>query len=530
MDFIQGEDRFQAIMFPELIDDYISAENPVRALDFLVSKLDMKEQGFVKWEPKNTGRPDYNPKDMLKLLIYGFYNRIRSSRRLETETKRNLEVIWLLKKLTPDHVTIARFRKANPEALKKVFKTFVKMCLKWNLFAKELAAIDGSKYKAVNHNDRCFTQKTLEEKLERLDECIQDYLKQLAETDKSEGDLEESEPPKSAEKIRKILNEREDRKETYEGYQKRLEETGETQIALTDPDSRIMVTARGGVDVCYNVQTAVDSKHHLIAAYDVTNQANDKNQLASMSEQVKENLEVEEIAAAADTGYDSVQDIVTCMNNGVTPHVAQTDYDIALPTEEEAPLPITIHKNGRCVYIEERNIVICPMGQSLLPKCFNKSHGTAIFENRKVCRNCTHKCTEAKVGYKRHEVRMPEENFRKTYNTENLRVKQHRVFPDKEKIKQRKCLVEHPFGTMKLWMDGGQFLMTGIENVSGEIALACLTYNLKRVVNILGVKELIERLQRLETPLYFFRICKNALAIFRIVKNNYNSGFARSPF
>jgi len=487
MNFISGENRNQITLMPDSVEDYVDDNNSVRVIDAYINSLSLAGLGFSKPQPNDTGRPMYDPKDLLKLYVYGYMNKIRSSRRLETETKRNLEVIWLLGKLSPDHKTISRFRHDNPAALKNVFRDFVKLCMKLNLYGKELVAIDGSKFKAVNSKDRNFGAKKLEERIARIDAKIEEYLKELEDSDWKE-DAAENE--KSAEEIALIITELAERKATYESYADELAQTGETQKSLTDPDSRLMMS-NGKMDICYNVQTAVDAKNKLIVEFDIINNATDNNQITPMAERAKEILEVDALTAIVDAGYDSVQDIVTGMNQGVDIHVAGTDFDICVPTDETEAQEIISHKDGRCVYFAERNIALCPMGKALHPGFYKKAKGHGVFYNYKACKLCTCKCTNEVRG-RRYQVPMAEADFSKIYDDKNLCVKKIRIAPNEEISRQRKSIVEHPFGTIKRNMDAGYCLTKGFENVSGEFSLAFLAYNLKRAINILGCKKLIE--------------------------------------
>ena len=487
MEFIHGEDRAQAIIFPERIDEYIGEDSSVRVIDVYVNNLDLTELKFERTNPKETGRPPYDPYDLLKLYIYGYMNRIRSSRRLETESKRNLELMWLLCKLSPDHKTIANFRKNNPKALKNVFRDFVKLCIKLDLYGKELAAIDGSKFKAVNSKDRNFTKDKLDDRLKRIDERINEYLAELEKNDNVEDTVDKE---KAAEDIQRIIKELNERKELYQSFKNELEGSGETQKSLTDPDSRLML-ANGKMDVCYNVQTSVDAKHKLIAEFEVTNNANDLNQFAPMAVKTQEILETKKIAMAADAGYASASDIAAAIQLGVEAHVAGTDYDMCIPVlEGEKKEEITSHSNGRCVFVKGRNISICPMGKVLYPGHYNKEKGEAVFHNSGACKECTCRCTTEKRGF-RHRFVMPESDFTKDCNDKDLEVKQVHIKPEKEKYDQRKSLSEHPFGTIKRSMDSGYCLLKGKEKVRGEFSLIFLAYNLKRVINILGFRKLI---------------------------------------
>jgi len=491
MKFICGEDRNQMLLMPERVEDYVADDNPVRVIDTFINGLNLIPLGFSNAELKDTGRPPYNPREILKLYVYGYINRIRSSRRLEKETTRNLEVLWLLCKLSPDHKTISDFRRDNSKALKNVFRCFVKLCVELGLYGKELAAIDGSKFKAVNSKECNFNEKKLSDRLARIEAKIQEYLKELEANDHAE---DKAGGEKSAQEITAILNDLMARKEQYQGYVQELAQSGQTQKSLTDPDSRLM-KGNGKMDVCYNVQSAVDSKNKMIVEFEVTNQGNDLNQAQPMAAKVQEMLETKELAVTADGGYDSVQDIVACMDSGVSIHVAGTDFDICVPAGEEEKVggTVTTHKNGRCVYFSERNIVLCPMGQVLHPGFYSKSRKSGVYSNHEACQRCTCKCTKESRG-KRHDVSMTEDRFIKEYDEKNLKVKQVRIKADKSIIRQRKSIVEHPFGTIKRGMDAGYCLTKGIHSVAGEFSLAFLAYNIKRAINILGCAKLIEKM------------------------------------
>lgn len=491
MDFINGEERHQMILLPDSVEDYVEANNPVRVIDAYVESLELAEMGFSRPQPNRTGRPMYNPKDLLKLYIYGYMNRVRSSRRLEAESKRNLEVIWLLRKLSPDHKTIARFRHDNAEALKGVFRDFVKLCMKLELYGKELVAIDGSKFKAVNSKDRNFTRNKLADRIARIETKIQEYLVALNEQDAQDTGAEVKHTP---EEIVEIIAGLTARKVEYENYREDMEQSGETQKSLTDPDSRLM-KYHGDTEVCYNVQTAVDSKNKLIVDFDVVNRAQDKNQLSPMAGKAKEMLEVEKLTAVADAGYDGASDIVACLENDVTPHVAHIaggDIQVCVETEESETAPVVSYTNGRCVYIARRNLAVCPMGQILYPSSYKKRSGAALFRNGRACAKCGCKCTTQ--VYKQFEVVMKPSEFSKDYDDKNLHIKQITVSSDRDILKQRKCIVEHPFGTIKRGMDAGYMLTKGKRAVSGELALAFLAYNLKRAINILGTEQIISAL------------------------------------
>jgi len=487
MEFIRGEDREQIILFPESIEDYVDENGVVRIIDAYINILNLEELGFKRSEPKETGRPPYNPQDLLKLYLYGYMNRIRSSRRLETESMRNLEVIWLLRKLVPDHKTIANFRRENANALKNVFRHFVRLCVELGLYGKKLVAIDGSKFKAVNSKDRNFTKEKINKRLKHIDKKLDEYFNEL---DKHDAEEEKVEKGKSAEEIKKIIKDLNERKMTYQEYAQELEKTGEKQKSLTDSESRLMLS-NGRTEVCYNVQTAVDAKNKLIAEFEVTNNATDKNQLTPMAKQVKEIFDVDKIAVTADEGYACASDIAGAIQIGVEPHVAGTEYDICIPAADGEQADITSHVNGKSVYLKDRNIVICPMGKTLYPSFYKKTRCEAIFYNSRACKSCTCRCTTQKCALQ-YGLIIDKYDFSTDYNDMDLFVKQVHIKPKKEIYAQRKSLSEHPFGTVKRAMNGEYCLTKGKRKVTGEFALIFLAYNLKRVINILGSEKLIK--------------------------------------
>ena len=335
MKYIQGQSRNQMALVPECLEDYIREENPVRVIDAFVDGLDLDIAGFIRTSPEKTGRPPYNPKDLLKLYVYGYFNRIRSSRKLMAECTRNIELFYLLGKLTPDFRTIADFRKDNAKALKNVFRAFVKLCDKLGLYQKELLAVDGSKFRAVNSKNNTYNAEVLEKKLKRIDEHITEYLSQMDKNDEAEPDAP------SPEQVKAAIEELTQRKEKYEGYLKELLESGETQLLTTDPEARRM-HSKDGFHCCYNVQTSIDKGSHLIAEYEVTNHNTDQGLLKDVAQSVKETLEVETVEVVADKGYESREDILNCVMNGIVPNVAlKYDKDERLYTIDYEGAEIT---------------------------------------------------------------------------------------------------------------------------------------------------------------------------------------------
>src|SRR5215204_2850608 len=316
MTHIAGHDRFQTLLLPEALDEYVGQDNPVRFIDAFVDGLDLAAAGFVRVEAKVTGRPGYAPTDLLKLYIYGYLNRVRSSRRLEAETHRNIEVIWLLRHLKPDFKTIADFRRDNRKAFRPVFRQFVLLCKQLDLFGRELLAVDGTRIKAVNNKDRNFTRASLAEFIKQADKKLDDYLQRLDQSDVSESTTAGSRIKNLAEKIAAIR----ERRTRCKAMLTELDRTGEDQISLTDPDSRAMA-AHTRVAVGYNVQIAVDAKHKLIVEQDVSNQVVDMGLLTETAQAAKDALGVDQIDAVADRGYYKVEDIEACEKAGIVPHV-----------------------------------------------------------------------------------------------------------------------------------------------------------------------------------------------------------------
>lgn len=476
MEHKEGFDRSQEILFPPKIDDYVGEENLVRFIEAFVSMLNLIELGFTHAEPKATGRPSYNPADLLKLYIYGYLNCIRSSRKLEKECLRNIEVMWLLKKLAPDHKTIADFRKNNAGAIKKVFKQFVFFCKELGLYGGEVVGIDGSKFKAVNSKKRNFNEDKLVKKLKDIEEKIEAYLKELEENDKEESSVKQPDARDIKEKIRQF----EKRKSEYQELLKKLEENEETQVSLTDPDSRLMFNNQK-FDVCYNVQTSIDDKNKLIVDYEVTNDATDMDQLNEMASRAKEVLEVESLEVLADKGYYNPDEIKKCIDNNMIPYVPE--HKPKQSEEKSVPIPRFYDRDFK--YDAGRDVYICPQGNELTFGVMSKRRGKMMKKYRSdSCSGCEFrsKCT----GNRNRRV-----IFRWEHE-EILDDMRQRVKDDGEVAKKRNCLCEHPFGTIKRGLNQGYLLLKGLKKVGGEIGLTMLVYNIRRVINILGVRKLME--------------------------------------
>ena len=472
---ISGHDRSQTLLFPESVDDYVGADNPVRFIDAFVDRLDLAAAGFVGVEPKATGRPGYAPADLLKLYIYGYLNRIRSSRRLEAETHRNIEVIWLLRHLKPDFKTIADFRRDNRAAFKPIFREFVLLCRQLDLFGRELLAVDGTRLKAVNNKDRNFTRASLEQFIRTSDERLVEYLKRLDDGDVEEGGTGGSSRVSNlAEKIEAIRSKRDRLRSLLES----LDRSGESQVSLTDPESRAMA-AHTRVAVGYNVQIAVDAKHKLIVEQEVTNQVLDLGLLTQTAEPARAVLGVEQIDVVADRGYFKFEDIEACEQAGMTPYVPKPQRGSAVREGFFA--------KDEFRYDPDEDAYICPAGERLSPKYESKSRElTKIdYSNRSACLACAlrPRCTKS---------------FRRVSRLENEAVLDRmaaRLKARPDILDRRRETVEHPFGSIKQWMGQGAFLMMGLENVRAEFSLTALAYNLRRVINILGIHAMIAAVQ-----------------------------------
>jgi len=472
--FVEGLDRGQETLFPETLDDFVEAENPVRVIEAFVEALDLGGLGFSGVDPMATGRPSYHPSVLLKLYIYGYLNRVQSSRRLEREAGRNVEVMWLTGRLVPDHKTIADFRKDNGPAIRKVCAQFVALCRQLGLLTKASVAIDGSKFKAVNNRDRNFTAAKMKRRMAQIEESVARYLHQLDSADRQEPSLAQSmKTTRLTEKIERLKEEMA-RLEVLEAERQVSEDQ---QVSLTDPDARSMATAgRGSGTVGYNVQTAVDIEHHLIVTHEVTNVGHDRSQLSPMAKQSKEVLEVDELDVVADRGYFSGSEILACEKAGIT---------VTLPK----PMTSGSRSKGRFVkadfrYLADEDVYICPAGERLKYYFTNEEKGLRLRRYwTNTCQDCTIKqaCTTNKM---RRIARWEHE--------EVLEAVQRRLDENPQAMRRRRETVEHPFGTIKARMGATHFLMKRLKNVRTEMALSVLAYNLTRVMNIIGIRPLIQ--------------------------------------
>jgi len=472
--FVEGLDRGQSTFFPETLEDFVVEDNAVRVIEAFVEALDLGELGFSGVDPQATGRPSYHPSVLLKLYIYGYLNRVQSSRRLEREAGRNVEVMWLTGRLVPDHKTIADFRKDNGPAIRKVCARFVTICRHLGLLAKASVAIDGSKFKAVNNRDRNFTATKMKRRMAQIEESVARYLHQLDSADRQEPSLAQTmKTTRLTEKIERLKEEM-GRLEALEAERR---ERPDQQISLTDPDARSMATSgRGSGTVGYNVQAAVDIEHHLIVTHKVTNVGHDRSQLSPMAKQTKAALEVDELDVVADRGYFSSEEILACEEAGIT---------VTLPK----PQTSGNKAKGRFVkadfrYLADEDIYICPAGERLVYHYTNQENGLTLRRYwTNACQNCAIKdrCT---TGKERRITRWEHEHV--------LEAVQRRLDENPQAMRQRRETVEHPFGTIKARMGATHFLMKRLKNVRTEMALSVLAYNLTRVMNIIGIRPLIQ--------------------------------------
>lgn len=472
---IQGQGRSQVTLFPEALDDFVSDNNPVRVIDAFVDYLDLQNLGFERLTPKQTGRPGYHPATLLKIYVYGYLNRIQSSRRLERETHRNVELMWLTERLTPDFKTIADFRKDNGKGIKNVCRTFIDLCRKMNMFSDAIVAIDGSKFKAVNSKENNFTPKKLKFHIDRVERHIEAYLTQLDQSDANDSESED------ATTITQKITWMKQRLAELKAIEDAVNSHPDKQISTTDPDSRLLKTKGMTRAVCYNVQSAVDTKHHLIVAHEVTN-TQDRGHFTSVSKLAQSALKRKDITVIADKGYYSRQDIKKAQDTGVTALVPKGDTSGA---ERNGLFNLSLFK-----YDHEKDLYTCPAGHELQYRFETVEHGLPLkmYFNCIACRDCTvrSKCTRSKRDPRR---------IRRWIHEDEMESMQRRLDAAPDTMLIRKQTVEHPFGTIKSWMGSTHFLTRRLKNVGTEMSLHVLAYNLKRMISIIGHENLIEALK-----------------------------------
>ena len=471
--FIESEDRRQATLLPDSLEDYVTEDNPVRVIDVFIDELDLEALGFAGVVPEATGRPAYHPATLLKIYLYGYLNRIQSSRRLERETQRNIELMWLTGRLMPDFKTIADFRRDNGPAIRAACAQFVVLCRQFNLFARAVVAIDGSKFKAVNTRDKNFTVAKVAKRIEQVEASIARYLAALDRADRQDGDVAEAKTTRLKEKIDGLRRQMQSLKEMG----RQVEAAPDQQVSLTDPDARSMATSGKGTGIVgYNVQIAVDAEHHLIVAHEVTNIGSDRAQLTSMGRKARDATRCEEVTVLADRGYYNGDEVLACEDTGILPLIPKT--------QTSGNAKRGLFTVADFIYDAENDRYACPAGEHLTKGKARSDRRDNIdhYRNLTACAICVlkPKCT-------------PDKHKRlKRWEHEGVLDKmQERLDRMPDAMTIRRQTVEHPFGTLKAWMGSTHFLTKTLEKVRTEMSLQVLAYNMKRMINIFGVKPLM---------------------------------------
>ncbi|MGH6608707.1 MAG: IS1182 family transposase [Burkholderiaceae bacterium] len=474
--FIEGEDRQQVTLLPECLDDFIGEDNPVRVIDAFVAELDLEVLGFAGATPADTGRPSYHPSVLLKIYIYGYLNRVQSSRRLEREAQRNVELMWLSGRLAPDFKTIADFRRDNGAGIRNACRQFIVMCRQLKLFSQAIVAIDGSKFKAVNSRDRNFTHGKIDQRVQQIEQSIERYLDALATADRTQPEEAEAKTDRLQEKIGLLRQ----RMRQLRTLKTQLSQQPDQQLSLTDPDARSMTSHGKGTGVVgYNVQAAVDAEHHLIVAHEVTNIGNDRAQLSKMALRASQAMGQSKLDAIADRGYFKGPEILACEAAGITPYVPK-------------PMTSSSKAEGRFgkadfIYIARDDQYRCPAGQRLRPHhtSFEDGMNIRVYWTN-VCPQCPIK-TQCTTGKERRVRRWEHEAV--------LDAMQRRLDRQPQQMIVRRRTIEHVFGTLKHWMGSTHFLTKTLEHVSTEMSLHVLAYNLKRVISMLGIATTMKAMQ-----------------------------------
>jgi transposase len=474
--FVEGEDRRQGVLLPEYLGDYVSEENPVRVIDVFVDELDLEVLGFEGVVPGATGRPGYHPGLLLKIYVYGYINQIASSRRLEREAQRNVELMWLTGRLAPDFKTIADFRKDNGPAIRATCRKFIDLCRRLDLFTHAVAAIDGSKFKAVNARDKNFTKAKLKKRIDQVEASIERYMAALETADRQEGELAQAKSVRLQVKIAALR----EQMAAVKALEPVVHAAPGQQISLTDPDARSMATSgRGSGVVGYNVQAAVDARHHLIVAHEVTNTGHDRDQLSGMAGQAKAAMGLQALDVLADRGYFDGEEVLACEAIGVTPYVPK-------------PLTSGSKAKGRFgkqdfVYLADDDVYRCPAGQTLTRRFTSVEDGMNLYVYWTAkCAGCPlkNRCTSGK-----------ERRIKRWEHEAVIDAMQERLDRRPDAMRIRRATVEHPFGTLKAWMGATHFKTRTLDKVRTEMSLHVLAYNLKRVVAMLGPQSLVEAIR-----------------------------------
>jgi transposase len=471
--FIDGEDRMQPALLPHSLEDYVDEENPVRVIEVFIDELDLAALGFSGMTPAATGRPAYHPSTLLKIYLYGYLNRVQSSRRLEREAQRNIELMWLTGRLAPDFKTIADFRRDNGAAIQAVCSQFVVLCRQLGLFTRAVVAIDGSKFKAVNNRDKNYTVAKVTGRMEQVDASIARYLRALDQADRDESDVAEAKSGRLKEKIAGLRRQM----QALKVMEQMVQDAPDQQVSLTDPDARSMATSgKGTATVGYNVQIAVDAEHHLIVAHEVINQGYDRQQLAPMAFKAQQATGCEQVTALADRGYFNGDQVLSCEGTGVAPIVPRT------LTSSGAKRGLFTRQDF--IYDAEKDHYTCPAGAKLT-KIHRRVDHTENFDRYRhlsACFTCPlrPRCTPTQRRI-----------IKRWENEDVLDRMQDRLDRMPEAMGVRRQTVEHPFGTLKAWMGATHFLTRTLDKVRTEMSLHVLAYNLKRMIMIFGVGPLM---------------------------------------
>ena len=477
MGYVTGQDRHQITFMPKSLDEYVDSDNPCRVIDAFVDRLDLEAFGFKYAKTKNTGRHPFNPADMLKLYMYGYQNKIRSSRRLEKEAVRNIEVMWLLNGLTPDDKTICNFRTDNRKALKEVFRAFNKLCIELGLFGKKTVSIDGSKIKANNSRRNYYSEKSANEQLARLEKQITEYLNELERNDKSE----DGEVRLNSDVVKIAIDKLHSKKDEIEKVLAKIEENDGKGVCTVDEDATLMKQSGGkGFDVSHNVQTVVDEEFGMVVDFKVTSESNDLSELSDMVERSQQMLETKELNVLADTGYSSGKEISNSESLGATCYVPKAEPSHQ-PKEENYS-----RKNFK--YDAKTDCYTCPAGHKMSHVRTRERDGYKVYANRSACKDCAEKskCTKSKTL--REIERSPYQ--------ENVDLAAQNVKDNPALYRRRQELSEHPFGVVKRIWGYDQFLCRGNEKVTGEMSLSFLAFNLRRAISVLGVEKLLEGIKK----------------------------------
>ena len=475
--FVEGDDRRQSLLLPASLDDYVTGDNPVRVVEAFIDELDLGALGFEGVQPASTGRPAYHPSTLLKIYLYGYLNRLQSSRRLEREAQRNMELIWLTGRLAPDFKTIANFRRDNGPAIRAVCGQFVELFRRLSLFTKAVIAIDGSQFKAVNNRDKNFTVAKVCKRMEQVDASIERYLAALDRADREESDVTEARTTRIKEKIAALRRQIQSLKE----MEQQVQAAPDQQVSLTDPDARSMAASGRGMGmVGYNVQTAVDAEHHLIVAHDVTNVGHDRTQLAPMALKAQEATGCEKVTALADRGYFNGEQVLACEGTGVLPCVPKTLW----PSISERGF----FTRQDFTFDAEKDHYTCPAGAKLTRGTARSDRKGDIdhYRHLTACFTCPlkPKCTSDKL-----------KRVKRWRHEGVLDKMQARLDQQPDAMSIRRQTVEHPFGTLKSWMGSAHFLTKTLEKVRTEMSLHILAYNIKRMIQIFGVRPLVEAIR-----------------------------------